>query len=97
MAIHILKEQFEDRRDEWALIVKKALLYLKSLGFKKPSLQIWKFDLRFELADEETDMATQVKSFQSKTLTKNAREELLCTWAVVLAKNTSGLITGQQL
>ena len=58
LAIHVLKEQFEDRKDEWSLIVKKALDYLKSLGFKKPAMQIWKFDLSFELADESTDITS---------------------------------------
>ena len=39
--------------------MKKALDYLKSLGFKKPALQIWKFDLIFK---EEDDVADETES-----------------------------------
>ena len=78
--------------------MKKALDYLKSLGFKKPALQIWKFDLTFkddDVADEtesdgereelDPDISSLVKSFQSNTLSEASRDELICAYATVLA------------
>ena len=78
--------------------MKKALDYLKSLGFKKPALQIWKFDLTFkddDVADEtesdgereelDPDISSLVKSFQSNTLSEASRDELICVYATVLA------------
>jgi len=37
LAMHILKEEFEDRKDEWVLVSKKGMDYLKKkMHMKKP-------------------------------------------------------------
>ena len=45
VALFILREVFEDKKDEWELIAKKAKDYLKNAGLTKPDSIVKKFSL----------------------------------------------------
>ena len=45
VALFILREVFDDRKDEWELIAKKAKDYLKNAGLAKPDSIVKKFSL----------------------------------------------------
>ena len=45
VALFILREVFDDKKDEWELIAKKAKDYLKNVGLAKPDQIVKKFSL----------------------------------------------------
>jgi len=45
VALYILKEVFEDKKDEWQLLAKKAKEFLKEAGVNKAEALVKKFTL----------------------------------------------------
>lgn len=43
LALYILREVFDDRKDEWELLAKKAKEYLKQIGLPKADSIVSKF------------------------------------------------------
>ena len=85
VAIYILREEFEDRKMEWALIGKKGKKWLKDLGLKRVHLLLLKFTLKFA---NDTSLGegirAYVEGFDKKDLTESQREELAFVFAAVI-------------
>ena len=96
LALFVLKFEFEDRKDEWMLVGKKASDWLKAIGFKKPTRLVWMFTLKLASA-EQFDIRKQVLSFDMEDLSKSARDELVCTYAALLLHDSGRAINGQLL
>ena len=49
VALYILKEEFDDREDEWQSIAKKAENFLKKAGITKPDTLVNSFSLKLKV------------------------------------------------
>ena len=47
VALHVLKNEFDEREEEWTLIGKKAKDYLEQSGLQNPDILLKKFTLKF--------------------------------------------------
>ena len=47
LAMYVLEEEFDDKEDQWTLLVRKAKTFLKGCGVSKPDRLIQAFKLHF--------------------------------------------------